>query len=100
MSMADGFLVLVCVLLLSGISGLFGLCCALARRLTWLESLPRNQATHPEQWIAPPKAPGTYVLSDRELAAKERQLLASSRQRAGIADADARRSLTRMFRPG
>jgi len=98
--MDTAYLVLAIVLCASGISGLFGLYCALARRLKQLEDLPSSKATHPENWTAPTKAPGTYVLSDRELAAKERQMLATSRQRAAVADADARRSSIRMYRHG
>ena len=92
--------VIVIVLCASGISGLLGLYCALARRLKSLEDLPSNQASHPQQWSAPPLKPGAYVLSDRELAAKEQAMLVSSRQRAAVLDAGARQRLIRTFRRG
>ena len=47
-----------------------------------------------------PVAGSTFVPSDAEVAARERQLMATSRQRAQAVAQDAHQKLIRTFRPG
>lgn len=100
--MENEYLVTACVLLLSGLAAVLHVSLRTNRRLH--EHLQDEQNAyhqllrHTES--KPPPRTGTFVLSDREVAQREQQLLRSSRQRASVLAAGAPLLSTRLFRRG
>lgn len=101
--MENAYLAIALVLWLSGLSAAFYVALRTNRLLH--EHLQSEQNAYHRLLQAteakPPQTAGrTFVLSDREMAKRERLLTASSRQRAAVLAADAHQKLTRTFRRG
>jgi hypothetical protein len=101
--MENAYSVAALVLSLSGLVVAWSVSLGVDRRLR--EHLrdrdnPHPSWTHRTEAKPPPEAGSHFVLSDQEIAATERQLLARSRQRAAVLAADAHTKLIRTFRPG